>query len=343
MNIDDVIPPSGTAYNIQFQVENVKTFPINSLKFHKDISRPINGGEATTPLDMDLYNQLRVNQAFKLYFRWEREDTPKLLMSGYLSYITLTKDNIEIEFTDNGSKLTKTGKLRYSQRPRLRIIDDVLDRSGLKRNIDWSKGEGDIIDFNGGSEDINGKPYGDMLQELVEGSMQDLVTVIEYDTCKIVNTANIQSIEVIPIFEGVNIVKDSVSISEMSSDLNNHITLYYKDDTHQNYVIRMVKGSVNRFGERRGFVEKNEIQNPDHARDYADKLLKKNNRENGFQLNLTVIASTYYNLLTSCHVQLPKYGIDRMLRVSCLNFEASANKTPVMDLTLNDYSQLVIS
>lgn len=344
MPINNIIPPSGTPYTIQFKTNSLKTIPITQLEFHKDINTPINGGKITTPLDMQLYQKIHINQKFELSWNWKTTQNKKLvqIMTGYLSSIHLGKNEIEIEFVDKGSLLRKHNKLKYKKNHRLNIIYDIIKKAGLKPNIDWNKGHGDVIDYDGGSDDIKGKSYEDMLKELIEGSTQDITALIENNTCKIVNLQKIAKNKTIPIHDQSNVLKDSVTIDEISSESINHITLYYKDNSHKSYVKNGNKVHIERYGKRTDILEKTDIKTYNQARAYTNKLLQKNNRENGFQINLSIIASPYFNLLTPCHVKLEKYHINRNLVISCLNFKLTAGKTPIMDITLNDYTPALI-
>lgn len=344
MPINNIIPPSGTPYTIQFKINNLKPLPISSLEFHKDINSPINGGNITTPLDMQLYKKIKVNQTFTLSWNWKTPTNQKSvrIMTGYLSSIHLGKNSIEIEFTDKGSRLRKQNKLKYTKKPRLHIIHNIIQKTGLKPQIDKNSGAGDIIDYDGGSDDIKGKSYEDMLKELIEGSTTDLATLIQDNTCKIVNLQKIAKNKGVPIHDRTNVLKDSVTIDEIASESSNHITLYYKDNTHKSYITNADKASITRYGKIRDSIEKTEIKTASQARAYTNKLLRKNSRENGFQINLSIIASPYYNILTPCTVKLEKYNINRNLVISCLNFKLTAGKTPTMDLTLNDYTPPLI-
>jgi hypothetical protein len=342
---NSIIPPSGTSYIIQFKIEDLKPFPIIDLEFYKDINSPISGGKLSTPLDMQLYKKIHVNQKFELSWNWKTTSNnkkPIQIMTGYLSSIQIGKNSIEIEFVDKGSLLRKHNKLKYTQKPRSHIIKDIIRHSGLKPYIDNEVGTGDVIDYNGGTDDIAGKTYEDMLKELIKESTQDLAIIIKNNTCQIINLNKKPRNNSLPIKDQLNVIKDSSTIDEIASESSNHITLYYKDNTHRSYVTNGNKISIEQYGKIRDNIEKPKIKTASHARAYTDKLLQKNNRENGFQINLSIIASPYFNILTPCTVKLKKYDINRNLMISRLNFKLTTGKTPIMDITLNDYTPALI-
>ena len=187
----------------------------------------------------------------------------------------------------------------------------------------------------------DGKSYGEMLKEVVESSNIDLTVRVHLDNVYVTQINSAASNSPLYVDDRQNVLKDSVSIVDPNSTMVNTITMYYKTDSGVKHVTQKNMDAVNKYGEKKEVVDKFNLKTAKEAISHANKILHKSNRENGLQIELSLIAHPLFNIAEWCKINLQRYYITNLqLMITRVNFKLSAGKAPTMDICLHDYHPL---
>ena len=136
-------------------------------------------------------------------------------------------------------------------------------------------------------------------------------------------------------------LKDSVNIADPNSTMVNTIDVYYKTDSGVKHVTQKNMDAVKKYGEKKEVVDKFNLKTAKEAISHANKILHKSQRENGLQIELSIIAHPKFNIMEWCKINLHRYHIKNLkLMITRLNFKFQAGKAPTMDICLHDYHPL---
>lgn len=188
------------------------------------------------------------------------------------------------------------------------------------------------------TEHADGKSYSTMLKEVIDSSNIDLLVKVHLDTVHVTQINTAPSNSPIYIDDQLNVLKNSVSITDPNSEMINTITVYYKTESSVNHVTQKNMDAVKKYGEKKEIIDKFNLKSGKEAISHANKILHQSNRENGLQIELSIIAHPLFNIGEWCPINLHKYHMTNIkLMITRLNFKLSSDKSPVIDICLNDY------
>jgi Transglutaminase-like superfamily len=217
------------------------------------------------------------------------------------------------------------------------------------------------------------KSYWDMLTDLCDPLKVDLQFFVWIDTC-FVQAIPSEENAVLQIDDYYNVVKDSVTITsaikpdegtstpndtpvtpatqpksgEFVTDTTqtptqtvNLVVVNYGKGALPKHVSAVDADSVQMFGEQMMKYDKLNF-NQEQAQAYANKMLNKLNRENGFSIDLTVTGHPEWFIGRWAKTKLERYNYQDTLYIQIVKFNLQSGvETPKYDLKLVDYFPII--
>jgi hypothetical protein len=138
----------------------------------------------------------------------------------------------------------------------------------------------------------------------------------------------------------VNLIKDSVTITEADPTTPNFVIVNFGKLAEGNAVVAANWKMIKQYGYIKQKYDKPDL-NAAQAQAYADKMLNRLERNNGFSIDCTVIYHPYYFVGEWCRFTHRSLGIDDVYMITKTNMKLTAKSTPKVDLTLTDYVPFV--
>lgn len=202
------------------------------------------------------------------------------------------------------------------------------------------------------------KSYWDMLTELCDPLKIDLQFFVWIDTC-FVTAVPPDTSAVLVIDDRENVIKDNSSINSAtikdedtglgdgSTDTaavpggvpNVVIVNYGAKALPQSVTVRH-EDSIQMFGEIKQQYNRYDL-NADQAETFANKMLNKLNRENGFNIDVTVVGHPEFFVGRWAKVNLTRYNFEDTLYIKVAKIKLSATESVKYDLNLVNYYPLI--
>jgi hypothetical protein len=344
---DDVLPPNGSQARVElkFQPTKIPDFKLKHLEYHQDNEDITSGGNLTITGGEDTYKTFKDVSGFELLWGWiQPNGVSKIekVMNCQITNLKRKDQDIEIEFTNQGTLLEKKNTANYTNWKISEIMKDIIKKAGLKPVFEglWYLNDNKISYT---TKEPEGKSYKEILDDLMDLSAVNLELMLSLDEVHVIDMD--QQLKAAPILFAdttLNIVKNSTNLNDTDTTMVDTLYVSYGDENNHHQAVMQNKDAAARYGEKRADVDKKGYSLME-AKTYAKHELEKIQHKNVNKLDLTVIASPYFNILQSCKAKIEDYNInDKNFIITRLNFKLDAGKTPVMDLTLEDYTSVAL-
>lgn len=203
-----------------------------------------------------------------------------------------------------------------------------------------------------------GKSYWQMLIDVITLATDYLMIYVYMDTCYVVpvtssvnpldyidNNGKLQALNMqtlspnsyeIFVDDRVNVEKGTVTVTDPKPGMTNQIIVNYGNKASHQQVIVGEQAFIDKFGKKTqpyNMYNLNQIE----ALAYAENMLKKTVRDNGFSIDLTAIGVPFFMEGMWCRTILTRYNINDTYFISKVNLKWDNQKAARADLTLNEF------
>ncbi len=196
-------------------------------------------------------------------------------------------------------------------------------------------------DVSAGYSSIGSTTWWDLLTELLNPINVDLMAYVKGKKLYIKEPPAPSTVK-LWVDDQVNLVKDSVTVTEADPTTPNTVIVNYGKSAAGNSVRVQNKKMVTQYGTITQKYDKPDL-NAVQAKAYGEKMLNKLERNNGFSIDCTVIYHPYYFVGEWCRFKHRTLDIDDVYMITKTNMKLTAKSTPKVDLTLTDYVPFVSS
>ena len=196
-------------------------------------------------------------------------------------------------------------------------------------------------DVNVSYSSIGSTTWWDLLTELLNPINVDLMAYVKGKKLYVKEPPAPSTVK-LWVDDTVNLIKDSVTITEADPTTPNSVIVNYGKSSTGNSVTVENKKMVTQYGRITQKYDKPDL-NAVQAKAYGEKMLNRLERNNGFSIDCTVIYHPYYYIGEWCKFTHHGLGIDDVYMITKMDMKLSSKSTPKVGLTLTDYVPFISS
>lgn len=218
--------------------------------------------------------------------------------------------------------------------PRARLT--IVSSSASGNSSSGSNPTSDSSDSDSDSSDSNDKSFWDMILELIMPTIFDFQVFVWMDTLYVQQVPSPDSAK-LWVDEGVNLIEDSVTITDPDINNTNQVTVQYGDSAHPQTVTVKYQDYIDKAG--KVIEDKYQKLNytEEQAHQYATKMLHEKLQKNGFSMDGTAIGGPQWFICRWLKTTCPLYNLDDTYYITRIDSKMDADTPWQVDFTIAEY------